>query len=109
MPIPHTDNNQLPLCVLSSEKLYLKNGQRTMSLPNFQHMQVNHYALRSADSFLIKRARGLANNSSHILGAPYLHRFNLNDVVDDSIRRYNISAGARMESSKVTLSYMIFT
>jgi hypothetical protein len=109
MTIPHSDNDQPPLGVLPSGKLYLKNSQRTMNLPNFQHAQVNHYALRSADSFLIRWACGRANHSNHILRAPYLHRFNLNDVVEDSICQYYISAGAWMESSKVTLSYMIFT
>ncbi len=97
MPVWHPDNERPPLCVLPNGKLYLRNGQRTMNLPNFHHAQVNHYALRSAESFLIKRARGRANHSSHILGAPYWHRFNLNNVVDDSIRRYDISASVWME------------
>lgn len=97
MPVPHPDGDFSPLCVLPNGKLYLRNGNRTMNLPTFEHAQVNHYALRSADSFLIKRARGRANHSSHILGTPYWQRFNLNDVVDDSIRRYDISAGVWME------------
>ena len=97
MPVPHAEKNYPALCVLPGGKLYLRKGKRTRNPPVFYHAQVNHYALRSAESFLIKRARGRANHSSHILGTPYWQRFNLNDVEDNSIRRYDISAGAWLE------------
>ena len=67
---------------------YVINGQRTENPPLFTHAQVNHYALRSMDSFLVKRARGRANHSHHVLGLEYWDRFNLNDETDTSIDRY---------------------
>lgn len=97
MPVPHPDKGFPPLCVMPSGKLYLRKGKRTIKTPIFDYAQINHYALRSAESFLIKRARGRANHSSHVLGTPYWQRFDLNDVVDDSIRRYDISTAVWME------------
>lgn len=67
---------------------YVVDGKRTDNPPLFTHAQVNHYALRSMESFLIKRARGRANHSSHVLGMEYWDRFNLNDEKDTSIDRY---------------------
>ncbi len=67
---------------------YVVNGARTENPPLFTHAQVNHYALRSLESFLIKRARGRANHSHHVLGMEYWDRFNLNDEKDTSIERY---------------------
>ncbi|MBE9475793.1 MAG: glycosyltransferase family 2 protein [Proteobacteria bacterium] len=97
MPIAHPDMDHPPLCVMANGKMYLRNGKRTRNPPTFSHAQVNHYALRSAESFLIKRVRGRANHSSHTLGTPYWQKFDLNDVVDDSIRRYDISSGIWLE------------
>ena len=67
---------------------YVVDGKRTDNPPLFTHAQVNHYALRSMESFLIKRARGRANHSSHVLGMDYWNKFNLNDEKDTSIDRY---------------------
>lgn len=67
---------------------YIVDGVRTDNPPLFTHAQVNHYALRSMESFLIKRARGRANHSHHILGKDYWDKFNLNDEIDMSIARY---------------------
>ena len=74
--------------VLPDGQDYVVNGKRTENPPLFEHAQVNHYALRSLDSFLIKRARGRANHSSHVLGLEYWDRFDLNDAPDTSIQRY---------------------
>ena len=62
-------------------------GERVQ--PSFDVAQVNHYALRAMETFLVKRARGRANHMSHILGLRYWKRFDLNDVPDDSIRHYD--------------------
>lgn len=67
---------------------YIVNGERTENPPLFTHAQVNHYALRSMESFLIKRARGRANHSHHVLGQDYWDKFNRNDETDQSIERY---------------------
>jgi len=79
---------------------YIIDGNRTENPPLFTHAQVNHYALRSMDSFLVKRARGRANHSHHVLGLEYWERFNLNDEKDISIDRYQSAAGKLAEELK---------
>ena len=59
--------------------------------------QVNHYALRSMDSFFIKRDRGRANHMNHVLGLDYWDRFDLNEVEDRSIERYDASKQAWLD------------
>lgn len=51
--------------------------------------QVNHYALRARDSFLVKRDRGRVNHAGEDMGADYWARFEHNDVEDHAIRRYD--------------------
>ena len=48
---------------------------------------VNHYAVRSAESFLVKRDRGRVNHVGDQQGAAYWFRMNHNMVEDRSIRR----------------------
>jgi hypothetical protein len=79
---------------------YVVNGVRTINPPFFTHAQVNHYALRSMDSFLIKRARGRANHSSHVLGMEYWDKFNLNDEKDTSIDRYKTATAKLVKELK---------
>lgn len=78
--------------VLPGGKAYIIDGVRTKNPPLFTNAQVNHYALRSMDSFLIKRARGRANHSHHVLGLDYWNRFNLNGEKDTSIDRYQTAS-----------------
>jgi hypothetical protein len=73
------------------------NGKRTENPPEFNVAQVNHYAVRSMESFLIKRARGRANHSHHVLGAEYWQNFNLNGEPDTSISRYHDASSALLE------------
>jgi hypothetical protein len=79
---------------------YVVNGRRTDNPPLFTHAQVNHYALRSMESFLIKRARGRANHSHHVLGKEYWDKFNLNDETDTSISRYHEQTAEWLERFK---------
>tara|TARA_R110000851_G_scaffold40584_6_gene102157 strand:- start:2882 stop:3853 length:972 start_codon:yes stop_codon:yes gene_type:complete len=79
---------------------YVVNGRRTDNPPLFTHAQVNHYALRSMDSFLVKRARGRANHSHHVLGKEYWDKFNLNDETDGSIARYSEQTSEWLERFK---------
>lgn len=87
-PVPLADFKSDIVQVLPDGSPYVVNGKRTDSPPDFDHAQVNHYALRSLDSFLVKRARGRANHSHHVLGGDYWERFDLNHETDDSINRY---------------------
>lgn len=76
--------------VLPGGAPYRENGEATGAAPAFDVAQVNHYALRSAESYLVKRDRGRANHSHHVLGADYWDRFDRNEVEDMSIRRYDV-------------------
>ncbi|MDO8883439.1 MAG: glycosyltransferase family 2 protein [Pseudotabrizicola sp.] len=51
--------------------------------------QVNHYALRSTESFLVKRDRGRVNHVGQDMGRDYWDRFNLAKQPCDAIRRYD--------------------
>lgn len=57
--------------------------------------QVNHYAVRDNESFLMKIARGRAANNRHGLHLKYWHRMSMNLYEDDSLSR---TADARAEA-----------
>ncbi|MEO8531070.1 MAG: glycosyltransferase family 2 protein, partial [Deltaproteobacteria bacterium] len=50
-------------------------------------VQLNHYPLRSAESFLVKRQRGRALHVNRSIGRNYWIRNDWNDYLDDSILR----------------------
>ena len=50
-------------------------------------VQLNHYPLRSAESFLVKRQRGRALHVDRSIGRNYWIRNDWNDFLDDSILR----------------------
>jgi hypothetical protein len=66
----------------------VREGQPMMVRARYDVAQVNHYALRSAESFLVKRDRGRVNHVGQDMGADYWRRFDLAEVEDLSIRRY---------------------
>lgn len=51
-------------------------------------VQLNHYSLRSAEDFLVKRARGLPNRAGKKLDAAYWAERNFNLVEDTTIARH---------------------
>lgn len=50
-------------------------------------VQLNHYSLRSAQNFMVKRARGLPNHMDREIGLGYWVERNFNSVTDTSIER----------------------
>ena len=66
----------------------------------FEIAQVNHYALRSVDAYLVKRDRGRVNHMSQTMGLDYWNRFNHSDVPDDRIRRYDAAVVPLLEELK---------
>ena len=50
-------------------------------------VQLNHYALRSAESFLVKRQRGRALHVDRSIGLNYWVRMDWSDCTDLSIQR----------------------
>lgn len=51
-------------------------------------VQLNHYSVRSAESFMVKRARGLPNRRSKPIDLTYWVERNFNTVEDTSIARF---------------------
>ncbi len=88
-PVPNEEFMADIKHVLPMGDIYVENGVRTQNPPSYEYAQVNHYALRSLDSYLVKRARGRANHTKHELGAEYWQKFNLHGEEDTSIRRYD--------------------
>ncbi len=60
-----------------------------LALRDYSVAQVNHYALRSRDSFLVKRDRGRVNHSNEVMEIDYWDRFDVAEVPCDAIRRYD--------------------
>ncbi len=59
--------------------------------------QVNHYAVRSAQSYLLKRYRGRSSHTGQVIDTGYWDRWNRGGVIDDSISRYAAAMQAQME------------
>ncbi len=67
---------------------YMINGVKNVVTPIYDVAQVNHYALRSLDAFLVKRVRGRVNHTGQLVGKSYFDRFEVPAERDDSIDRY---------------------
>lgn len=66
----------------------LRNGWRsTLDTYGYDWVQLNHYAVRSAESFLVKRDRGRVNHVDRDQGLNYWFRMNHNRDQDRSIQR----------------------
>ncbi|MBY6139352.1 glycosyltransferase family 2 protein [Leisingera daeponensis] len=69
-------------------KEMFRNGWRSsMSTYGYDLVQLNHYAVRSAESFLVKRDRGRVNHVDRDQGLSYWFRMNNNAEEDRSIQR----------------------
>ncbi|MDZ4134001.1 MAG: glycosyltransferase family 2 protein, partial [Paracoccaceae bacterium] len=65
-----------------------RNGWRsTLETYGYDWVQLNHYAVRSAESFLVKRDRGRVNHVDRDQGLNYWFRMNHNVAQDRSIQR----------------------
>ncbi len=56
---------------------------------DYRFAQINHYVLRSADSFLVKRDRGKVNHVDKDMAFDYYIRNDSAEVPSDTIRRYD--------------------
>ena len=59
----------------------------TLHTYGYELATLNHYAVRSAESFLVKRDRGRVNHTARDQGLAYWFRMNHNTVEDRSIQR----------------------
>lgn len=60
--------------------------------------QLNHYAVRSVESYLLKKFRGRANHMRDKLGTEYWDRWNRGGSTDETILRYLPAIQAKMEA-----------
>ncbi len=60
-------------------------------------VQLNHYSLRSAESFMVKRARGLPNHMEREIGLGYWAERNFNTVKDTSIYHLIAATQSKLE------------
>lgn len=75
-----------------------RNGWRsTTDTYGYDWVQLNHYAVRSAESFLVKRDRGRVNHVDRDQGLNYWFRMNHNAVEERSIQRMIPRARAEFE------------
>ena len=75
-----------------------RNGWRsTTETYGYDWVQLNHYAVRSAESFLVKRDRGRVNHVDRDQGLNYWFRMNHNVEQDGSIQRMIPAARAEFD------------
>ncbi|MBR9842519.1 MAG: glycosyltransferase family 2 protein [Rhodobacteraceae bacterium] len=67
--------------------MYRNAWRSTTSSVGYDMVQLNHYAVRSAESFLVKRDRGRVNHVDRDQGLAYWFRMNNNATEDTSIQR----------------------
>jgi len=83
--------------VLMPQKM-LRNGWRSSTRTiGYDLVTLNHYSLRSAQSFLVKRDRGRVNHVERDQGLNYWFRMNHNKVEDRSIQRMIPAAKAEFD------------
>lgn len=66
--------------------MYRNAWRSTSSTYGYDLVQLNHYAVRSAESFLVKRDRGRVNHVDRDQGLAYWFRMNNNGDADHSIK-----------------------
>ncbi|SFL28185.1 glycosyltransferase family 2 protein [Shimia haliotis] len=78
--------------------MYRNAWRSTTSTIGYDMVQLNHYAVRSAESFLVKRDRGRVNHVDRDQGMAYWFRMNNNVDEDTSIQRMIPAMQAEMDA-----------
>lgn len=79
------------------ERMYRNGWRSSLETYGYDWVQLNHYAVRSAESFLVKRDRGRVNHVDRDQGLNYWFRMNHNAGEDLSIRRMLPAARAEFD------------
>ncbi len=99
-PVPHwSDGSQTPVSRDTSE-----NDTRILHWAGAvtdDAVQLNHYSLRSAAEFLIKRDRGLPNHQKKSIDLSYWVERNFNTVEDRSIQGMEAQTCAQLDALRV--------
>lgn len=86
-PVPREDLGRPFAVELPGGVPLIPQHHRLFVQADYRHAQVNHYALRSGQSFLVKRDRGRVNHTGQDMGADYWDRFDLGSDPCDAIGR----------------------
>ncbi|MCP3972591.1 MAG: glycosyltransferase family 2 protein [Rhodobacteraceae bacterium] len=79
----------------------LRTGWRSaMDSYGYDLVTLNHYSVRSVESFLVKRDRGRVNHLARDQGEAYWFRMNNNDEQDLSIQRHSAALEAEIAALK---------
>ncbi len=79
------------------KEMYRNGWRSTLETYGYDWVQLNHYAVRSAESFLVKRDRGRVNHVDRDQGLNYWFRMNHNGDQDRSIQRMIPAARAEYD------------
>ena len=88
-PVPKPDLGRDLVTELPGGQPMVRQHHKIFVQADYRFAQVNHYALRSRDSFLVKRERGRVNHSLQSMDMDYWNRFDVAQVPCDAIRRYD--------------------
>ncbi len=80
------------------EQMYRNGWRSTKDTYGYDLVQLNHYAVRSAESFLVKRDRGRVNHVGRDQGLAYWFRMNNNLERDTSILRMQSRVKAQLDA-----------
>lgn len=96
MPVPRTDLTAPIQLELPGGRQYEPGPSKLHVAADYSVAQVNHYQLRSRDSFLVKSARGKVNHTNSKMEFSYWARNDSNEEACDLIRRYDAAVAIWM-------------
>ncbi|WP_166418600.1 glycosyltransferase family 2 protein [Cochlodiniinecator piscidefendens] len=85
--------------IMPEQMLNSNSWRSTKRTLGYDLVTLNHYVLRSADSYLVKRERGRVNHVDEDMGGYYWDRRNYNTETDDRMHAHQ--ARARAEADKM--------
>jgi Glycosyl transferase family 2 len=88
-PIPKPDLGRALVAEAPGGQPVVRQRHPMFVQADYRYAQVNHYCLRSRDSFLVKRERGRVNHVGQSMDLDYWDRFNVADAPCEAIRRYD--------------------
>jgi Glycosyl transferase family 2 len=93
-PVPRAELGRDLRAELPGGQPMVRQHHKIFVQADYRFAQVNHYALRSRDSFLVKRDRGRVNHTLQSMDMDYWRRFDVAQERCDAIRRYDGAVGA---------------
>lgn len=95
-PVPREELGRALVTELPGGQPMVPQHHKIFVQADYRFAQVNHYTLRSRDSFLVKRERGRVNHTLQSMDMEYWNRFDVAQERCDAIRRYDDAVGGWM-------------